>query len=476
MSTQNAIELAQPMMASISPFTGKTLGEYEQLSDEGLELKLQLAVERFRTYREIPLAERSQKMLRAAEILEQRKEEFGRLMTLEMGKPLKAAIQEAEKSAFGCRYYAENAERFLSDEAATTNASRSFVRFQPLGPVLAIMPWHFPFWQVFRFAAPALMAGNVGLLKHASNVPQCALAIEEILRQAGFPEGVFQTLLIGSDRVNRVIADPRVMAVTLTGSVGAGSSVAAAAGHDIKKTVLELGGSDPFIVMPSADLDQAVAKAVEARVINNGQSCIAAKRFIVDETSYNQFAQKFVERMAALNVGDPMDPATDVGPLATKDVLRGLEEQVNETVRMGARVLLGGKRLDRPGNFYAPTVLADIPEGSPAHQDELFGPVASLFRAKGMAHAIEIANNSKFGLGACAWTKDHAEQEMFIDRIESGLAFVNAMVASDPRIPFGGVKQSGYGRELSHFGIREFVNIKTVSISGPGGEKRKQTE
>jgi succinate-semialdehyde dehydrogenase / glutarate-semialdehyde dehydrogenase len=463
-------------MASISPFSGEVLREFEQHSDEVLEQKLRLAADRFRSYRETPFAERSRMMLRAAEILEHEKQRFGELMTREMGKTLKSAIQEAEKSALGCRFYAENAERFLAREEATTSASRSFVLHQPLGPVLAIMPWNFPFWQVFRFAAPALMAGNVGLLKHASNVPECALAIEDIFRRAGFPEGCFQTLLIGSDRVNHVIADPRVMAVTLTGSVGAGSSVASAAGREIKKTVLELGGSDPFIVMPSADLDRAVSTAVQARVINNGQSCIAAKRFIVDHAIYDRFAEKFVERMGSLQVGDPMDPAIDVGPLATEDVLHGLEEQVNETVKLGARVLLGGKRMKRPGNFFAPTVLADIPAGSPALDDELFGPVASLFRARGMAEAIEIANNSKFGLGACAWTNDEAEQELFISRIESGLVFVNSMVASDPRVPFGGVKQSGYGRELSHHGIREFVNIKTISIQNTGAEKRSQTE
>jgi succinate-semialdehyde dehydrogenase/glutarate-semialdehyde dehydrogenase len=476
MSTQKIVELPKRTMASTNPFNGELLREFEQHSDEGLEQKLRLAAERFRSWRDVPFAERSRLMLRAAEILESDKQKFGELMTREMGKTLKSAIQEAEKSAFGCRYYAENAERFLSREEAKTTASRSFVLYQPLGPVLAIMPWNFPFWQVFRFAAPALMAGNVGLLKHASNVPGCALAIEDIFRRAGFPEGCFQTLLIGSDRVNRVIADPRVMAVTLTGSVGAGSSVAAIAGKEIKKTVLELGGSDPFIVMPSADIDRAVATAVQARVINNGQSCIAAKRFIIHETIYDRFAQKFVDRMAALKVGDPMDSATDVGPLATEDVLRGLEEQVEQTIKLGARVLLGGKRMKRPGNFFEPTVLADIPQDSPAFEDELFGPVASLFRARGMAEAIALANNSKFGLGACAWTNDEAEQEMFIHRIESGLAFVNSMVASDPRIPFGGVKQSGYGRELSHHGIREFVNIKTVSIQNIGSEKRTQTE
>jgi succinate-semialdehyde dehydrogenase/glutarate-semialdehyde dehydrogenase len=476
MSTQKVVGLSRRTMASVSPFTGQMLREFEQHSDEILEQKLQLAAERFQTYRDVSFAERSGMMLRAAEILEEKKNKFAEMMTLEMGKTFKAAVQEAEKSALGCRFYAENAERFLADEQAQPNATRSFVKFQPIGPVLAIMPWNFPFWQVFRFAAPALMAGNVGLLKHASNVPQCALAIEEIFRRAGFPEGCFQTLLIGSDRVERVIADPRVMAVTLTGSVGAGSSVAGAAGKEIKKSVLELGGSDPFIVMPSADLDQAVATAVQARVINNGQSCIAAKRFIVHEQIYDQFSHRFVERMAALKVGDPMDPTTDVGPLAMESLVHDLEQQVDQTVQMGARVLLGGKRLNRTGNFFAPTALADIPAGSPAFHDELFGPVASIFRAKDMAEAIRIANDSRFGLGACAWTNDQAEQQMFIDRIESGLAFINAMVASDPRIPFGGVKQSGYGRELSHFGIREFVNIKTVSIQDAGGKKRTQTE
>lgn len=476
MSTQRIVELPHRAITSRNPFTGAVLKEYEQHTDEAVEQKLQLATETFRSYRNTSFAERSRMMLRAAEILESEKQKFGELMTREMGKTLKSAIQEAEKSAFGCRFYAENAERFLAQEEAKTSATSSFVLYQPLGPVLAIMPWNFPFWQVFRFAAPALMAGNVGLLKHASNVPGCALAIEDIFRRAGFSEGAFQTLLIGSDRVNRVIADPRIVAVTLTGSVGAGSSVAAAAGKEVKKSVLELGGSDPFIVMPSADLDRAVATAVQARVINNGQSCIAAKRFIVDETIYDRFTEKFVKRIAALKVGDPMDAATDVGPLATEDVLRGLEEQVTQTVKMGARVLLGGKRMKRSGNFFEPTVLADIPQGSPAFDDELFGPVASIFRARGMADAIAIANNSKFGLGACAWTDDEAEQKLFIDRIESGLAFVNSMVASDPRIPFGGVKQSGYGRELSHHGIREFVNIKTVSIQSVGGGKRTQTE
>jgi succinate-semialdehyde dehydrogenase / glutarate-semialdehyde dehydrogenase len=464
MSTRNVAGVTHDTVVGINPANGELLWEYEQHSDELVEAKLQLASEIFQKYRRVPFAERAQKMARVADILQNGKDKYARLMTQEMGKTLRAAVQEAEKCALGCRFYSENAERFLAREEVKTNAARSFVLYQPLGPVLAVMPWNFPFWQVFRFAAPALMAGNVALLKHASNVPRCALAIEEIFREAGFAEGVFQTLLIESKRVNSVIADRRVAAVTLTGSVGAGMSVASAAGKAIKKTVLELGGSDPFIVMPSADLDRAVETAVQARVINNGQSCIAAKRFIVDERIADRFEQKFVNRMASLKVGDPMDPATDVGPMATPDVLHGLEEQVQKTVQMGAKVLTGGKRLNRQGNFYEPTVLSHIPEGSPAYDDELFGPVASIFRAQGMADAVRIANNSPFGLGACAWTNDADERETFIQEIESGLAFINGMVASDPRLPFGGVKHSGYGRELSHHGIREFVNVKTVVI------------
>lgn len=403
-------------------------------------------------------------MLRAAEILESENDAWGRLMTMEMGKTLKSAKEEAAKSAWGCRYYAEHAERFLADEEVKTNATKSFVRYQPIGPVLAIMPWNFPFWQVFRFAAPALMAGNVGLLKHASNVPQCALAIEEIFQQAGFPEGAFQTLLIGSDKVSRVLEDPRVKAATLTGSTPAGSSVASTAGKLIKKTVLELGGNDPFIVMPSANLDEAASTAVKARTINNGQSCIAAKRFVVHERVFHEFAKRFVKGMEALVVGDPMDEKTDVGPLATPEILNGVDEQVQKSVKMGVRLLTGGKKLDRPGNFYQPTVLTDIPNNSPAYYEEVFGPVAMLFRAKDIDDAIRIANDTQFGLGSAAWTNDENEKQRFIDELEAGLVFINGMVASDPRLPFGGVKESGYGRELSIFGIREFVNIKTVWV------------
>jgi succinate-semialdehyde dehydrogenase/glutarate-semialdehyde dehydrogenase len=345
-----------------------------------------------------------------------------------------------------------------------TSASRSVVKYQPIGPVLAIMPWNFPFWQVFRFAAPALMAGNVGLLKHASNVPQCALAIEDIFRRAGFPEGVFQTLLIETDQVKSVIEDRRVAAVTLTGSNAAGSSVAATAGRAIKKTVLELGGSDPFIVMPGADLDAAVRTAVKARVVNNGQSCIAAKRFIVAEAVADEFERRFVAGMEALVVGDPMDSKTDVGPLATEAQLRTIADQVDSSVRAGARILTGGRRLDRPGWYYAPTALAGITPDSPAYYEEVFGPVALLLQAKGIDDAIRLANDSSFGLGASAWTRNDAEQARFIGEIEAGMVFINAMVASDPRVPFGGVKESGYGRELSHYGIREFVNTKTIWI------------
>jgi succinate-semialdehyde dehydrogenase / glutarate-semialdehyde dehydrogenase len=464
MATENVIELRKHTLASISPLTGEILREFGQHSDEQVDKKLQLAKETFTTFRNLGFPKRAQMMLRAAEILEREKNSLGRLMTQEMGKTLVSAVQEAEKCAFGCRFYAENAERFLAEEEARSNATRTSVRYQPLGVVLAVMPWNFPFWQVFRFAAPALMAGNIGLLKHASNVPQCALAIEDLFRRSGFPEGAFQTLLIDSKRVNPLIADPRIAAITLTGSVGAGSSVAEAAGKAIKKTVLELGGSDPFIVMPSANLDRAVKTAVQARMINNGQSCIAAKRFIVDRRIADQFERKFVEQVKSLKLGDPMDPSTDLGPLATADGLRLLEQQVRKTIEMGARVLTGGKRLDRKGNFFEPTVLTDIPSGSPAEEDEMFGPVASLFRADGMRDALRIANDSNFGLGASAWTNDEGEREMFVRDIQSGLAFINAIVASDPRIPFGGVKHSGYGRELSFHGIREFVNVKTVAI------------
>ena len=405
-------------------------------------------------------------MVRAAEILESDKNAFAKVMTTEMGKPIKAAISEAEKCAWVCRYYAEQAQHHLADQIVETNAGKSYVKFQPLGPVLAVMPWNFPFWQVFRFAAPALMAGNVGLLKHASNVPQCALAIEEIFTRAGFPQGAFQTLLIGSDAVEEILNDSRVVAATLTGSEPAGRSVASIAGKQIKKTVLELGGSDPFIVMPSANLDEAVMTAVKARTINNGQSCIAAKRFIVATQIYEEFERRFVEEMRALRIGDPIEESTDIGPLATAQIVKDLEEQVQKAVTTGARVLTGGKRPDRPGNFFEPAVLVDVDLKAPVSCEEIFGPVAMLFRASGIDEAIQIANATPFGLGSSAWTNDTKEQTQFIEELEAGSVFINGMVASDPRLPFGGVKHSGYGRELAEFGIREFVNIKTVWIGG----------
>jgi succinate-semialdehyde dehydrogenase/glutarate-semialdehyde dehydrogenase len=373
-------------------------------------------------------------------------------------------VDEAAKCAWVCRYYAENAERFLADEVVETGAKQSYIRYQPLGPVLAVMPWNFPFWQVLRFAAPALMAGNVGLLKHASIVPQSALLIEDIFRRAGFPDGAFQTLLIGSREVDKILGDPRVMAATLTGSEQAGIEVGIGAAKRIKKVVLELGGSDPFIVMPSANLETATVTAVKARIFNNGQSCIAAKRFIVAESIAEQFEKLFAQKMAALKVGDPFDESTEVGPLSTPDGVADLDRDVRKSVEAGAKILTGGKPLDRPGNFYAPTVLVNIPKDSPAYKEEMFGPVASVFRAKDISDAIRIANDSRFGLGASAWTNDAAEQRKFINELDAGMVFINRMVASDPRIPFGGVKWSGHGRELGAWGIREFTNIKTVWV------------
>jgi succinate-semialdehyde dehydrogenase/glutarate-semialdehyde dehydrogenase len=451
-------------IATINPATGLLVKTFEPLSDSQLDEKLQRAADRFSSYRKVSFAERARLMLKAAAILENEKESFARMMTIEMGKTFRSAVDEALKCAWVCRYYAENAERYLADEIVETTASRSYISYQPLGPVLAVMPWNFPFWQVLRFAAPALMAGNVGLLKHASIVPQCALMIENLFHRAGFPEGAFQTLLVGSQKVDRILGDPRVMAATLTGSEGAGVEVGVGAAKRIKKVVLELGGSDPFIVMPSANFESAVSTAVKARIFNNGQSCIAAKRFIVAEPIADKFEREFASRMEALKVGDPFDEKTELGPLSTADGVSDLDRDVQATIRAGARVLTGGKPLDCPGNFYAPTVLTNIPNGSPAHKEELFGPVASVFRAKDLDDAIGIANDCRFGLGASAWTNDPKERERFIRDLESGMVFINRMVASDPRIPFGGVKWSGHGRELGVHGIREFTNIKTVWI------------
>ena len=451
-------------IATVNPATGQVLKTFESLSDAQLEVKLQKAADTFLSYRKTPFAERARLMLNAAAILEKEKEAYARVMTTEMGKTFRSAVDEAAKCAWVCRYYAENAEKFLADEVVETTATRSFIRYLPLGPVLAVMPWNFPFWQVLRFAAPALMAGNVGLLKHASIVPQSALIIEEIFQKAGFPDGVFQTLLISSQKVDRVLGDARVAAATLTGSEDAGVDVGVGAAKRIKKVVLELGGSDPFIVMPSANLEAATTTAVKARIFNNGQSCIAAKRFIVAEAIAGKFEKIFAEKMAALKVGDPLEEATELGPLSSAQGLEDLDRDVKRTVEMGAKVLTGGKPLDRPGNFYAPTVLTNIPKGSPAHKEELFGPVASVFRAKDLDDAIRIANDTRFGLGASAWTNDDRERERFVNELEAGMVFINRMVASDPRLPFGGVKWSGHGRELGVHGIREFTNIKTVWI------------
>ena len=452
-------------IASVNPANGKLLQSFEEAGGAEIEAALALAASTFRTWRKIAFTERAAKMSRAAEILEEDKRRFGEIMTLEMGKPIGAAIAEVEKCASVCRYYAEHAEAFLAPEEVATDASRSYVRYDPLGCVLAVMPWNFPFWQVLRFAAPTLMAGNVGILKHASNVPQSALAIAEVFARAGFPAGCFQALLVGSAAVAKMIEDPRIAAVTLTGSEAAGVAVGRAAGGEIKKAVLELGGSDPFIVLPSADLVKAAATAVKARTINNGQSCIAAKRFIVHEAVYERFTTLFVGGMAALVVGDPIDPATGIGPLATAPIREELAVQVDQSVAAGARVLLGGRKLDGPGYFYAPTVLADPVPGSPAWDDELFGPVATLFRVKDLDAAIALANHKVFGLGASAWTEDRAEQERLAVEIEAGSVFLNGMVKSDPRLPFGGIKRSGFGRELALAGIREFVNVKTVWIA-----------
>jgi succinate-semialdehyde dehydrogenase/glutarate-semialdehyde dehydrogenase len=449
-------------IASVNPATEEVIQEFVPLCADELDQKLHLASETFRIYRKTTFADRRKLMCRAAEVLERDKQSLGRMITVEVGKTLSSAIAEVQKCAVGCRYYAEHAEEHLADEVIDTEASRSFIRFLPLGPVLAVMPWNFPFWQVFRFAAPALMAGNVGLLKHSSNVPQCALAIQNVFAAAGFPEGAFQSLLIESNQVEPLLRDKRVAAATLTGSEPAGRSVASIAGSEIKPTVLELGGSDPFIVMRSADIHAAIETAVKARIVNNGQSCIAAKRFIVESSIYDKFEKAFVDAMKHLRVGDPLDSSTDVGPLATARIRDDLDDQVRRAVDAGGRILTGGHKLNGKGFYYAPTVLARVPRGCDVFYEELFGPVAMLFPVEDATEAIDLANDSGFGLGSSVWSQDDAETERFIDEIEAGQTFVNGMVASDPRLPFGGVKRSGYGRELSSFGIREFVNAKTV--------------
>jgi succinate-semialdehyde dehydrogenase / glutarate-semialdehyde dehydrogenase len=463
-------------LLSINPTTGQLIESFDEISGGDLEAALTRAQQTFRTYRGTSFAERARWLEKAAQILAGESEKWARLMTQEMGKTYKAAVAEAQKCAWACRYYAEHGARFLADEEIDTDADRSYVRYLPLGPILAVMPWNFPFWQVVRFAAPALMAGNVAMLKHASNVSRCALALQEIFRSAGFPEGAFQTLLMSPTRVAQVIADDRVKAITLTGSDAAGSKVAEQAGKHIKKTVMELGGSDPFIVLPSADLDAAVGTAITARNLNNGQSCIAAKRFIVHARVYDEFERRMVEGLVRLKVGDPMDADTDVGPLATEQILGTVERQVDESVRAGARLLTGGKRLDRPGNFYPVSALAQIPRDAPAYREEVFGPVALLFEARDLGEAIDLANTSDYGLGSSVWTNDEEERRRCVDELEAGGTFINAMVASDPRLPFGGVKRSGYGRELARHGIREFVNVKAVSITEHPDGRGSDTE
>ena len=451
-------------IATTNPTTGETLETFTPLTDAEIEAKLAKAVQAFQQERKTAFAERAACLIRAGDILRAEKLTIAATMTLEVGKTLKASVAEVEKCADTCRYYAENGARFLADQPCEIPGADAFVRPLPLGVILAIMPWNFPLWQVIRFAAPALAAGNVGLLKHADNVPRCALILEDIFRRAGFVEGVFQALLIETPQIAAVLEDPRVAAATLTGSERAGKSVGAAAGSKLKKTVLELGGSDPFIVMPSADLDTAVKTAIQARTLNNGQSCIAAKRFLLAEAIADEFTRKFVAGLEALTVGDPMDPATDIGPLATPKILEALDSQVSRSITAGAVLLTGGSRLDRPGSFYPPTALTHIPRTAPAYSEELFGPVALLFRVSGIEEALTLANDTPYGLGSSVWTTDLAEQERFINEIEAGMTFVNSMVASDPRLPFGGIKRSGYGRELSEHGLHEFVNLKTVHI------------
>jgi succinate-semialdehyde dehydrogenase/glutarate-semialdehyde dehydrogenase len=447
---------------SINPATGETIKTFTPLSDAEIENKLAKGAQTFKDYRLTSLESRKEKLLKAADIIETSAPQWAELITLEMGKPIKQALAEVNKCALVCRYYAENGAKFLTAKYIETDASKSYISYQPLGMILAVMPWNFPFWQVFRFAAPALMAGNVGLLKHASNVPQCALAIESILHSAGFDSGAFQTLLINASQVEMVLRDARVKAATLTGSEGAGRSVASIAGDELKKTVMELGGSDPFIVLESANIDNAIDVAVTARMLNNGQSCIAAKRFILLDKIADRFEELLTKKFQELKVGNPLDENIDIGPLATPTILDDIAKQVDKTVALGAKVLTGRKPIARNGNFYPPTILKDIPPNSPAMSEEFFGPVALLFRVGSLEEAIKLANSTVFGLGASIWTEDEAEAEIAIRDIEAGAVFINGMVKSDPRLPFGGIKRSGYGRELSMEGMHEFVNQKTV--------------
>ena len=458
-------------IATTNPATGQVVKSFDPMSDQEIDASLARAAAGFETLRRTSFEERAGWLRRTADILDAEVDDIARTMTLEMGKTLASAKAEVAKCAKTCRFYAEHAAGFLADEpadAAAVGASRAYARYQPLGPVLAVMPWNFPLWQAMRFAAPALMAGNVGVLKHASNVPQTALFMAEVFRRAGFPDGSFQTLLIGSGAVADVIADPRIKAVTLTGSEAAGRAVAAVAGRELKKTVLELGGSDPFVVMGSADVARAAAIATTARCQNNGQSCIAAKRFIVHADVYEAFRDAFVANMAALAVGDPMADGTDIGPLATEQGRSDVEEQVADAVAKGASVLCGGRRRDGAGWWYPPTVVADLTPDMAMYDEEVFGPVAGLYRVTSLEDAVRLANSTAFGLGSNAWTSDPAEQERFAAELDAGGVFINGMTTSYPQLPFGGVKNSGYGRELSATGIREFCNHKTVWVADPG--------
>lgn len=451
-------------MKSVNPATGQVLREYATPGEADIHDCLERAVEVQPGFARLPVARRARWLEAAADRLRLRRDELACLMTAEMGKTLTSALAEVDKCEWVCRYYAQNGDDFLSDEVVATGARDSRVRFEPLGAVLAVMPWNFPLWQVFRFAAPALVAGNVGLLKHASSVPGCALAIESVFAEAGFPSGAFQSLLVTAARAEALVADPRVAAVTLTGSEPAGRAVARVAGQHLKKTVLELGGSDPFIVLSDADMEQAASTGVRARVINNGQSCIAAKRFIVVEDVAEEFEARFVHGMESLTMGDPMDPATDLGPLATEGIRKELHEQVVSSVAAGARLATGGELPAGSGYFYPPTVLTGVPRDCPAAVEELFGPVAPVFRVATEAEALDLANATEFGLGASVWTRSEAAADRFVTGLRAGSVFVNGMVASDPRLPFGGIKRSGYGRELGIYGLREFLNVKTVWI------------
>jgi succinate-semialdehyde dehydrogenase/glutarate-semialdehyde dehydrogenase len=452
------------MPTSINPATGETIEELAEHSDSDVERALASAEAAFADWRRSPLDRRSQLLRRVADLLEAKKDELGRLATLEMGKRLKEAVAEVEKCAVGCRYYADHGERLLADDHRDGPAKQNYVAYLPMGPILAVMPWNFPFWQVLRFAAPAIMAGNVSILKHASNVSLCAMKIEELLLEADAPQGVFQTLLVSSKRVEGILRDRRIRAATLTGSEGAGSAVAAVAGSELKPTVLELGGSDPFIVMPSADLEKAAEVGVTARMQNNGQSCIAAKRFIVHEDVYDDYLGRYREKVEAIRLGDPMDAQTGMGPLAQRSSVDDLDGQISRSVKAGAKLVTGGSAPEGPGYFFQPSIIADVPEAAPAYREELFGPCAIFFKVRTADEAIALANDSDFGLGGSVWTNEPAEQQHFVRGLDQGATNFNRMTASDPRLPFGGVKRSGYGRELSGEGMHAFMNIKTVTI------------